>query len=133
MTGPGEALKRIVESHPDSTLADLLDGLCKAQGITRKALAQQIGYDPKIFTRIGANENYSKKAILALGIVLGFNLREIHVLLFFAGYALCPTNDVDKRYMDAIEAFTGKGSRRLDNCNEYLTTCNIADKYLLMH
>lgn len=132
MTGPGVALKRIVEDHPESTLADLVDGLCKAEGITRQTLAHQMGYDAKIFTRIGANENCSKKAVLALGIVLGFNLREIHVLLFFAGYALCPTNDIDRRYMDAIESFHGHGTRRLDNCNDYLIQQKIANKYLLM-
>lgn len=131
MTVPGVELKRIVEEHPRTTLADVLDGLCKARKITKSQLAVQMGCDAKVFTRMCSTERTNLKVLVAFGIVIGFNLKEIQALLLIGGQALRDSSSVDSKYMDAIENFEGKGIKRLDACNEYLKNCKIKEKYLL--
>lgn len=121
-----------MENQCSSCFAELIAGILKAKKTTRKQLAEMMGYDRDLFTRIGNGEVPETRIVITIGVALGLEIQQIEVLLYYTGHIL--VTPIDKKYEEVITKISGRkevGLRRILACNEELKKMKVSENQLL--
>lgn len=116
--------------------ARLFEDVFVAKNIKCQTLADTVGCTTRTLTRFFNGEKLpSKRLAIALGVALGLNLDEMILFLYYAGYTLSYTLDVDRNYIQAIKKTEGmSGTKRIFDCDTILCNNNVQEKnWLLKH